>query len=211
MTRPITAARREIVTLLRREGPLTVDMLGEKLGITPVGVRKHLDVLQIDGLVATTTQRRKIGRPVQLYSLTEEADELFPKFYDATLASVLRQVRRIGGNALVRQVLEGRQQEQEEAFRQRAGDAATLEERVALLAQVRDEAGYMAEWSQEEGGAYVLKEHNCALCRVAREFHEFCDSELALFRRALGEGVSVERIGHTAGAGGCTYLIRAEA
>lgn len=207
MRHPITAVRREIIHLLRREGPLTVAALGEKLGISPVGVRKHLDTLQMDGLVQTTIQRRKAGRPAQLYSLTEAADDLFPKFYDATLAAVLRQIRRIGGDHLLRQVLEGRQQEQEEAYHERARNAKTLEERVATLAQIRDEAGYMAEWSKQED-AFVLKEHNCAICRVAREFREFCESELAFFRRVLGEGIRVERIGHTAGGGGCTYLIQ---
>ncbi len=211
MKRQITAARREILMLLRRQGALTVDAMSGLIGITPVGVRKHLDTLEIDGLVQSVTERRPVGRPVQVYSLTEAADELFPKAYDTVLVSILRQVQRAGGEDLLRNVLQGRQQEMEEAFRERAAGTTSLEDRVAALAGLRQEAGYMAEWSRDDGG-FLLTEHNCALCRVSGQFPQVCESEIAFFRAALGEGVEIERLTHIAGGDrSCTYRIRARA
>jgi predicted ArsR family transcriptional regulator len=211
MKRQITPARREILTLLRRTGPQTVDQLSRQLGITPVGVRKHLDALEIDGLIQSTTERRRVGRPVQVYSLTDAADDFFPKAYDTALAAILRQIHRVGGSALLRQVLDGRHEEVETAFREQSSGEESLEEQVAILTRLRDEAGYMADWTRE-GDRFFLREHNCLLCRVARQFPQVCESEMALFRRLFGDHARVERLGHVAGGDDvCTYVIQARA
>lgn len=211
MKRQISAARRQIVVLLRRKGPQTVDALSAAVGITAVAVRKHLDTLEIDGLVHSTTQRRPIGRPVQVYSLTDAADDLFPQAYDSMLAAVLRQVRRLGGEELLQQVLDGRRAELAAACRERAAGATSLEEWVEALVRVRDEAGYMAEWTRQDG-AYILTEYNCALCRVSREFPQVCKSEMELFQGLLGDRATVRRDEHLlAGGRRCTYIIRERA
>lgn len=208
MPHQVTGARQEILTLLRRKGPQTVQSLSEAIGITPVGIRKHLDTLEIDGLVKSTTQRRPIGRPVQIYSLTDAADDLFPKAYHTALVAIIRQILQVGGEELLMKVLEGRLQEMEAAYREYAAGATTLEERVAALARVRDEGGYMAEWERTDDG-YLLIEHNCALCRATREFPQLCAAEARFMRRVLGEGVSITRVEHqTEGGHRCVYLIR---
>ncbi|NLC58490.1 MAG: winged helix-turn-helix transcriptional regulator [Armatimonadetes bacterium] len=208
MRHQITGVRQDILVFIRQNGPQTVQALSSHIGITPVGVRKHLDALEIDGLIKSTTERRPVGRPVQLYALTEAADDLFPKMYHAALISIIRQILRIGGEELLHRVLEGRLEELEATYHAQAAGATTLEERVAALARVRDEAGYMAGWERTADG-FLLVEHNCALCRATREFPEICAFELRFMRRVLGDGVSITRVEHqTEGAHRCAYLIR---
>lgn len=207
----VTGARREILNLIRREGPRTVRELCARMGITPVGVRKHLDGLVLEGLVSSTTVRRPVGRPAQVYALTEAAEDLFPQAYDRALSGVLRHVRDAGGDDLLRQALESHHGEMESACRKACAGAETLAERMEALARVRDAAGYMAEWSQE-GDTSVLRQHNCPLARTAREFPQLCDGEMALLERLLGDAGRVERSEHLlAGAHRCTYTVRPSA
>jgi predicted ArsR family transcriptional regulator len=81
-----------------------------------------------------------------------------------------------------------------------------LSERVAELAKIQDEAGYMAVW-EKTGEGFLLKEQNCAIYRVACRHQEACQFEIELFRRLLDADVT--RIEHQIKGGrNCTYLVR---
>ena len=47
--------------LLRRHGRLSAPRLAELLQLTPVGVRRHLALLERDGLVSSVTEKPKRG------------------------------------------------------------------------------------------------------------------------------------------------------
>src|SRR5207247_6479624 len=83
------STRLRILEYLQRNGRATVKELGQLLGLTSTGIRQHLTVLERDGLVAVREERGRVGRPNLVYSLTDEADAVFPRTYDVR-ASVLR-------------------------------------------------------------------------------------------------------------------------
>ena len=80
-----------------------------------------------------------------------------------------------------------------------------LGERVAELAKIQAEAGYMAVWEKTDGG-YVLKEQNCAIYRVACRFQAACHFELELFRRLLQANIT-RRQHQIKGDLACVYFI----
>src|SRR5687767_8775604 len=82
------STRGQIVTILRGS-PCTVDELAEKLNLTDNAVRAHLATLERDGVVRQTGLRRGPRKPHFTYALTEEADKLFPKAYDALLNQLI--------------------------------------------------------------------------------------------------------------------------
>jgi predicted ArsR family transcriptional regulator len=85
-------------------------------------------------------------------------------------------------------------------------EGKTLAERVAELARIQEEAGYMASWEITEGG-YILRERNCPIYHVACRFQHACRFELELFRRLLGADIT--RFRHQVnGEESCAYLIR---
>src|SRR5437773_11688363 len=92
----IKSTRLRILEYLQRNGRATVKELGQLLGLTSTGIRQHLTVLERDGLVAVRQERRRVGRPNLVYSLTDEADRVFPKTYDV-LASALLQALLVTG------------------------------------------------------------------------------------------------------------------
>ena len=106
----IQSTRQQILEYLQRHGRATVKELSSLLGLTSTGIRQHLTVLERDGLVDAREERGRVGRPTLVYSLTEKADALFPKTYDALASVLLEEIRASQGNErlheLLRQVAE---------------------------------------------------------------------------------------------------------
>lgn len=71
-------SRGRIVEALRLT-PHSVGELAEHIGVSEVAVRRHLSVLERDGLVTAETVRREgPGRPCAKYHLTDRGRRLFP-------------------------------------------------------------------------------------------------------------------------------------
>ncbi len=198
------STRRQIMSLLRTQGRLTAQSLPNELKITPMGVRRHLTTLERDGLVKVQTQRQPTGRPTFLYSLTEAGMETFPKSYDLLATQLLDVVRTREGDARVNQIFAGRMEQLYQQYAPRMA-GKNLADRIAELARIQEEAGYMARWEKVPGG-YLLKEQNCAIYRVACRFQDACQFEIELFRRLLG--ADLNRVEHQVkGDLACTYFI----
>src|SRR5689334_25080253 len=82
------STRGQIVTILRG-APATVEELASQLELTDNAVRAHLSTLERDGLVRQSGLRRGPRKPHFTYTLTAEADALFPKAYDALLNQLI--------------------------------------------------------------------------------------------------------------------------
>src|ERR1051326_8776115 len=70
-----------LTALLRNRAGLTVEALAQSLDISRNAVRQHLTSLERDGLVARGKTQSSGGRPEQLYILTNEGNERFPRQY----------------------------------------------------------------------------------------------------------------------------------
>ena len=64
-----------------------------------MAVRHHLAVLDKAGLVSTTLERGRAGRPTYLYSPTESADSYFPNEYAEFAPRLLQAVVELDGEA----------------------------------------------------------------------------------------------------------------
>src|SRR3990170_2095514 len=82
--------RKVIINLLKRsEAGLTVPELCQALKVTPMALRRHLAVLERDGLVQTDLKRQPLGRPAYVYFLTGRAEAFFPKNYAPLVLELL--------------------------------------------------------------------------------------------------------------------------
>ena len=188
---------------------MTVEDLSRAIGISSVAVRQHLEVLEAEGLLGSRTERRPIGRPRRLFHLTDAADELFPKNYSGLAQMILEHLELSGGAERVDEVFRARRLRMEADARPHV-EGLDLEARVAAVAGIQDQAGYMAEWEPVEDGSYILREHNCAICKIARRFPQPCARELQLIQDLTGADVVREQ--HlAAGDATCTYRIRPRA
>ncbi|MFY9719294.1 MAG: helix-turn-helix domain-containing protein [Candidatus Cybelea sp.] len=164
--------RGKIVSELRRRGSASAADLAQLFGLSPNAVRQQLTVLERDGLVAETSVRRGPTKPTYEFSLTPQADQLFPQAYDKMLDAVLREVHQQFGAQAVERIFDG--------LSRRAVARARLhvtskdpEERVAQLTEMLRKSGVVAEYSLIDGG-FALHEHNCPYSNTAKEHPEVC-------------------------------------
>lgn len=179
------STRQSILQLLRRHGELTAQELSDALGIGAVGIRQHLALLERDALVRISGLRRSIGRPANIYALTTEAEEQFPKRYDRLALEVIDYMATVGGSTAVDDLLAHRRKELERDLGP-AFSGKDRGERVALLAAILADQGYMCEYEQLADGSYVLTEYNCPVDCVARRHPQFCAQEIRLYEDLLG-------------------------
>jgi len=201
----MSSTRREILSLIKRRGPMTVQELSRTLEITPMGVRQHLAILERDGYIQSDGTRRGQGRPSRLYGITPEGDKLFPRTYEQLAHTLLDDLRAVGGETKVDELFEHRRRRLLEQYRGRMA-GKEFREKVAVLAQAREEEGYLAEHAQLDRERFVLIEHNCPIRAVAEAYPQVCRCEMTLFADALG--TEVVRTDHIlSGAPHCRYII----
>jgi predicted ArsR family transcriptional regulator len=206
MTPPLTASRQEILRLLRTHGEMTVDALSRAMGISSVAARTSSRAASTSRCWRTATERRPVGRPCRVYSLTETAGEIFPQGYPGLALMILEHLRDRDGEEKVEEVFAARGERLEARYGPRM-KGKSLRERVAAVARMQDEDGYMSEWEECPDGSFRLREYNCAICQVARCFPTVCDKEQELFARLLDADVTREE--HViAGDRRCSYVIK---
>ena len=164
--------RGRIVAELRRRGCASAADLALAFGLSPNAVRQQLVLLERDGLVLERAVRRGPTKPTLEFSLTKEADGLFPQRYDRLLASVLREVRSRFGDSAIGEIFEGISK-RAVARAKHAVTASGPEERVSQLTELLRRDGVIAEYSLIDGG-FALHEHNCPYSEVAREHPQMC-------------------------------------
>ncbi|MEW6232946.1 MAG: metalloregulator ArsR/SmtB family transcription factor [Chloroflexota bacterium] len=190
MDKEMHSTRREILFRLRKQGPSSVDALASTLGITSMGVRRHLANLERDGLVTSGMVRRRMGRPSYVYALSEVADDLFPKNYHGLALELLGDIKALDGDEKIDLLFSRRAARLYHAFAPRLA-GKDLPGKVQELARILDENGYLAEWEKVNGG-YLLREYNCVNSRVSQEYPQACAHQLALFSRLLEAQVARE-------------------
>jgi DeoR family transcriptional regulator, suf operon transcriptional repressor len=197
--------RGTVLIELKRGDRLTAKELAARLGASLNAVRHHLKELEADGLVEYERQHRGVGAPTFAYRLSTAGEALFPRRYEATLTELLDYVVRRDGRASAVAVLEARY----DALARRLGQelaGATPSERMAAVAQLLSDEGYMAEGTASSGTGTLI-EHNCAVQAVAERFPEICAAEARFLAAALG--AEVDRYGHIlSGCSACEYRVR---
>jgi predicted ArsR family transcriptional regulator len=181
--------RERILVLLRRHGRLSAPKLADLLDRTAVGVRRHLLLLERDGLVTAELSKPKRGRPTAVYRLTDAGLERFPRRYDEVALEALAFLKRQDPSVLS-QFLAWRNERLAANYADRV-EGATLAERARALADVLSEQGFMAEVESTPEGLRLCQ-HNCTVEHLATELPDLCTSEAKLFERLLGTPVERE-------------------
>jgi DeoR family transcriptional regulator, suf operon transcriptional repressor len=205
----ISESRRSVIDALKRRGDASAEELADELGITVAGIRQHLTTLADEGLVTVREEARDAGqrgRARLSYALSPRSEPLFPKAYDELANELLRHVEAEDGT-LVERIFVRRRDARIVAAEARLATKRSLRGKVAELARILDEDGYLADWEALGDGRYRIVEHNCAILAVASRHPDACRSEIE-FLQAVLPTATVERVSHiVAGAHQCAYLI----
>jgi len=196
------STRGQIVTLLRN-APCTVDELAGKLNLTDNAVRAHLATLERDGLVRQSGLRRGPRKPHFTYVLTEEADRLFPKAYDALLNQLIAVLKTRLEPAEIEDVL----REVGRALASEAPSGPSLESRVQTALKVLKAIGGAAEVEQH-GDKIVIASNSCPLAASVAVHPEVCRLAETLVAEIVK--VPVEEKCDRGGRPKCRFELRSE-
>jgi predicted ArsR family transcriptional regulator len=205
--------RERVVRSILVNGASTAAALAERLDLTPAAVRRHLDALLEEGMIATREPRsqaaRGRGRPAKLFVLTEAGRDHFDQQYDDLAVQALRFLAETGGDDAVREFANRRVAFIEERFDVTLADNPHLSPTEAL-AQIFTDEGYAASVreippSNGHSGDQLCQQH-CPVSHVAHEFPQLCEAETDAIGRVLGRHVQrLATIAH--GDGVCTTCI----
>ena len=201
--------RADLLVALKKLQPLSAHDLGAQFGLTANALRRHLKVLEDDGLVRFAREVRGVGAPVYCYSLSAAGEALFPRSYLSVLTTTLELVQRELGDAAVTEVLAA----DWARLVEEAGPVLRelpLSERVALVAELLTSKGYMADVVHDgvagDGVTTTLRIHNCTMREIAERFPEACAVEAKYVEELLG--VPLVRGRHRQdGCGRCEYAV----
>ncbi|WP_448394494.1 helix-turn-helix transcriptional regulator [Mycolicibacterium sp. XJ879] len=184
--------RGAIVQMLLESGPITAGEIGERLGISAAGVRRHLDALMEAGdaqaSAAATWQHSGRGRPAKRYRLTAAGRAKLGHRYDDLAAAAMRQLREIGGDDAVRTFA---RQRIDSILAGVTGGSDDVETTADQVAAALTEAGYATTTTPVAGpvDGIQLCQHHCPVSHVAEEFPELCEAEREAFAEVLGTHV----------------------
>jgi predicted ArsR family transcriptional regulator len=189
-----------------KHGPSTAAELAGRLGLTPAGIRRHLDVLLASGQVQAREQRvygsRGRGRPARVFALTDAGRATFYSAYDDLAISALEFLSEAGREDAVSRFAQSRIAQVEDRYRDNVDNAAPGTTPADALAAALTEDGYVASTLPSATGEQLCQ-HHCPIAHVAERFPQFCEVETEMFSRVLG--VHVQRLATIAhGDGVCT-------
>ncbi len=198
--------RDAIARSILENGPSTAAALSQRLGLTPAGIRRHLDLLTADGVLEARDPRisstRGRGRPSKVFVMSDAGREKFEHSYDDLAVAALKFMSAESGGHLINAFAKSRADEIE---RKGATAIAKSSNKLNALADFLTEQGYAASVDSRAGGE-ELCQHHCPIAHVASEFPQLCEAETEAFSKLLGTHVQrLATIAH--GDGVCTTYI----
>lgn len=205
----MTGNRQQLLHILKTLGPRSTSTLANRLEMTLAGVRKHLKLLQQDGLVSANDVASGVGRPDQVWRLTQSGHARFPDTHDSLTLDLIGSIRGVFGEAGLDKLIAVRETEMSRRYARALSIATSARQKVERLAELRSEEGYMADAAELDDKTWRLAENHCPVCASAQICQGLCRSELAVFRKVLGKSFAVDRDEFLMnGARRCSYLIR---
>ncbi|MBC3436577.1 transcriptional regulator [Pseudomonas sp. BW16M2] len=197
-----------ILFLLKTRGPLKTADLAQLLAITFEATRQQVQKLQASDLISGISVPAKgAGRPSQKWALTAAAQRRFPDSHSVLTLQLIESVEQVFGSDGVDRLISRMEDSNSREYQQACADGQSLEDKVRILVQLRERAGYMAEM-QADGNDWLIVENHCPICIAATRCQGFCRSELQVFQAAIGEHGLVERCEHLiSGDRRCVYRI----
>jgi predicted ArsR family transcriptional regulator len=166
--------------LLKNKGGLTLEELSEYLKITRNAVRQHIAALENNGIVTEGVTRPSGGRPEQLYVLTDEGKEFFPRNYSWFAQLMVESIAQESGAAGLRERLGTMGVGVAQQLLSQNSALKTREQKVEKLSEVMEELGYNTRSFAANSDALTIEADNCIFHNLAVKNPEICQFDLAL-------------------------------
>jgi len=198
------STRDRIIQTLLNHPRSTINDLANAVGINGISVRHHLNSLLAEGLAMVEEVRHGVGRPRQVYSLSEKGLELFPTRYLRLTNRLLDQIKESLPAPVVNTL-----------FQQIASDMAAdsaqkvkalpIEQKLEAVKNLLAQEGFMVEW-EDQGTEFLIHEITCPYIHIGQAHPEVCTVDQALISTVLS--IPAEKVNCVLqGDAHCTYVI----
>src|SRR5579872_1750076 len=109
--------RDAVLNLIKRQGPVSADVMAGALSITAMAVRQRLYALKDSGEINFTEEARPRGRPVKLWYATAAADAHFQDSHQALATDLIVQMKKAFGEDGLDKLLRLRNLDLEKTYR----------------------------------------------------------------------------------------------
>jgi len=202
----MSGTRDQVLKTLLTQPRCTIIELADKVGISPISVRHHISNLEAEGLISSEDERHGVGRPRQVFSLTETGIEQFPTRYVRLTIRLLEHLKETMPEAMINNL-----------FAQMAEDLArdlsdgtdtknlSMKERLNLVRDLLGREGFNIEWEQLED-SYQIHEASCPYYYIGQNHPEVCAVDQILISKVLA--VPAEKVKCILnGDSNCTYVV----
>lgn len=173
-------------SLLTAGNPLTIDQLGDNLGISKNAIYQHIGALERIGFVEKSNLNRTGGRPSQSYQLSEAGRNLFPKHYALISSLLIDLLKEDLGREKVENYLQKLGDQIGQEYIDKVKDK-TPDERVEILSDIMFDLGYEANIIRStNGGPPEIRVANCVFHSLAQTHTEICSLDLAFMKKISG-------------------------
>ncbi len=200
----IKSTRDRILHTLLTHPKSTIKELADAAGINGISVRHHLNALMAEGLIVIDEERHGVGRPRQVYSLSEKGMERFPSRYLRLTNRLLEQLKEALPAPMVSKLFE-------QIAEDIAADAAEkvkslpFEQKMEAVKQLLAQEGFTVEWEQQDD-QYIIREITCPYYQIGQSHPEVCAVDQQLISTMLS--VPAEKISCVlSGDPHCSYVI----
>jgi len=200
------STRDRVLQTLLRKHRCTINELADVVDINPISVRHHIAKLQAEGLVTSEEERHGVGRPRQVFFLTEAGLERFPTRYMRLAIRLLEQLKEHMPPQMVNQLFSEMAADlvQEYASVARSQGLST-EKRLEMVQNLLKDEGFDIEWEQI-GNHYHIREVSCPYLHVGQNHPEVCHIDQTLISTVLD--LPAEKIRCVLdGDNYCTYVV----
>lgn len=200
------SAKEKLLNVLKKDHESTIKDIMVYFTISEIAVRRHLRELEQQGFVKKEEVKQDIGRPYHVYLLTEKGHQTFPNQYEQLPLELLKDLEDIQGKQAVTDVLAKRMEREKELFREHI-KSDDFDEKIAAVAEIQDEKGYMIEYKKTAKGDYEVTNYNCPILNIASSYRQLCSNEKKVLSEVFTHSDVISETCITRGDHYCKWII----
>jgi DeoR family transcriptional regulator, suf operon transcriptional repressor len=190
MPNPSSSQQAVLSNLLERKSGATLDELVALVGLSRTAINQQLIALEGQGLVQKAAPRKSGGRPQNVYVLTEQGANSFPKQYSWFSKMLIETLRQQVGPEQVSQFM------YDLGVKLSAGLIPRLvgknrSERIDEIVKIMNETGFMARTVPADSSEKFprVECRNCVYHDLSKDYPEVCRFDIGFLSGLMGAEV----------------------
>jgi len=178
----------DLLSFIKKHGRAGLKELAAEFSVSQEAVRKQVVKLEAEGYIANKILRnQKAGRPMTVYSLSEQGEELFPRKYDDLAIALVEAVSESLEPKQTRKVFDAII-EKKISFWQPLLAGLSFTDKIKTLKKIYLEDDSFMEIEQNAKSLRMI-ESNCPYLKVAMHQPALCNITVTLLARLLDADV----------------------